>query len=96
MRGRGRTWSLGELDLAETYRLWFDVETRRWEVRPIMAISGRLVTPGRTTDGRPADRPRSRDGRSSLERSSQPVAEVPGQGHGELKIREAPWAPVDG
>lgn len=48
---RVRTWTLGTLDRAQAYRLWFDPEARRWEVRPEGQDSGTLTTRPSAADG---------------------------------------------
>jgi hypothetical protein len=43
-RPYGRTWTLAELDRGTAYRLWYDPEVNRWEVRSEDQQDGTLVT----------------------------------------------------
>jgi hypothetical protein len=48
---RARTWTLGELDRARGYRLWFDPTTDRWEVAYADGDTGLADDPGDPAEG---------------------------------------------
>lgn len=73
-RPYGRTWTLAELDRVTVYRLWYDPEENRWEVRPEAQQDGTLVT------RLPA--PRRTRGPQPGEAEGRPAGGAPGRGDG--------------
>lgn len=64
-RARCRTWTFSTLDRDQAYRLWFDPEVHRWEVRLEGQEAGTLTTRAMEPNGRGALRPKRSEERGA-------------------------------